>query len=117
MADRITQRDIDGALRGLNLWAGLEPHEAEGTAYRYGASGNGGAWIIGRYYVMGAYGGWQLVQVVNEHGGVRAVSSGYVSRRELLAVIRAYREGMAAGRDGDRYAVATLRASVEAARA
>jgi hypothetical protein len=116
MADRITQRDIDGALRGLNLWAGLEPHEADGTAYRYG-EGGAGAWIIGRYYVMGAYGGWQLVQVINEHGGVRAVSGGYVSRRELLAVIRAYREGMAAGREADRYAVATLRASVEAARA
>lgn len=112
MADRITQKDIDGALRGLNLWAGLEPHEADGTAYRYRADGTG-AWIIGRYYVMGAYGGWQLVQVINEHGGVRAVSSGYTSRRELLGIIRAYREGMAAGREGDRYAVATLR---EAAR-
>ena len=113
MADRITQRDIDGALRGLNLWAGLSPDEADGTAYRYG-EGGAGAWIIGRYYVMGAYGGWQLVQVVNEHGGVRAVSGGYVSRRELLQIIRAYREGMAAGREADRYAVATLR---EAARA
>jgi hypothetical protein len=116
MADRITQRDIDGALRGLNLWAGLSPEEATGDVYRYGEGGASVA-ILGRYYAMGAYGGWQLVQVVNEHGGVRAVSGGYVSRRELLAVIRAYREGMAAGRAGDRYAVATLRASVEAARA
>lgn len=113
MADRITQGDIDGALRGLNLWAGLEPHEAEGTAYRYGEGGTG-AWIIGRYYVMGAYGGYQLVQVINEHGGVRAVSSGYTTRRELLGIIRAYREGMAAGREGDRYAVATLREAVRA---
>jgi hypothetical protein len=108
MADRITQRDIDGALRGLNLWAGLEPHEADGAVYRHG-EGGAGASIIGRYYAMGAYGGWQLVQVINEHGGVRAVSSGYTTRRELLGIIRAYREGMAAGREGDRYAVATLR--------
>lgn len=113
MADRITQKDIDGALRGLNLWAGLEPHEADGTVYRYRADGTG-EWIIGRYYAMGAYGGWQLVQVINEHGGVRAVSGGYVSRRELLGIIRAYREGMAAGRAGDRYAVATLREAVRA---
>ena len=113
MADRINQRDIDGALRGLNLWAGLSPEEAEGTAYRYGANGNGGAWIIGRYYAMGAYGGWQLVQVINEHGGVRAVSGGYVSRRELLGIIRAYREGMGAARAGDRYSIATLREAAQ----
>jgi len=115
MSDRINQRDIDGALRGLNLTAGLEPHEADGTAYRLGDNGAGVA-IVGRYYAMGAYGGWQLAQIVNEHGGVRAVSGGYVSRRELLGIIRAYREGMSAARAGDRYSVATLRAEHEAAR-
>ena len=116
MSDRINQKDIDGALRGLNLTAGLSPHEATGDVHRYGEGLTGG-WIIGRYYAMGAYGGWQLVQVVNEHGGVRAVSGGYTTRRELHALIRAYSEGMAAGREGDRYAVATLRAEYEAARA
>lgn len=116
MSDRINQRDIDGALRGLNLTAGLSPHEATGDVHRYGEGLTGG-WILGRYWVMGAYGGWQLVQVINEHGGVRAVSVGYVSRRELLQIIRAYSEGMAAGREGDRYAVAMLRAEYEAGRA
>ena len=92
---RITRGEIDAALVALNLTAGLSPDMASGDVYRYG---EGGGWILGRYYVMGAYGGWQLVQVMNYAGGVRGISQGYATAREILAVIHTYRCGMAAGR-------------------
>ena len=91
---RITRGDIDAALLGLNLTAGLSHDDASGDVFRH----DGRGWILGRYYVMGAYGGWQLVQVMNDAGGVRGISQGYATAREILAVIHTYRGGMAAGR-------------------
>ena len=76
----------------LNTTAGLS-HEVAASAPH-----DGQAWILGSYYVMGAYGGWQLVQVMNNAGGVRGISQGYATAREILAVIHTYRGGMAAGR-------------------
>lgn len=89
---RTTRRDIDEALMALNITAGLS-HEIATSAPH-----NGQAWIIGSYYVIGAYGGWQLVQVMGDTGGVRSISQGYATAREILEVIMAYRGGMAAGR-------------------
>lgn len=89
---RATRRDIDEALMALNTTAGLS-HEVAASAPH-----DGQAWIIGSYYVIGAYGGWQLVQVMGDTGGVRSISEGYRTAREILEVLHTYRGGMAAGR-------------------
>lgn len=109
---RYTQRDIEGAVRGLNIMAGFTAAEADAPLWIY-EDGAGGRAMVGRYWVQGAYGGWKLVQIVNEGGGERSITSGYVSKRELYSLIHAYREGIAAGQGGDRYTLTALRAGVE----
>lgn len=98
---RYTRRDIDDAIRGLNRVAGFTNEELD-TPMSSGAR-------VGLYYLMGAYGGWQLVQIVNAHGGIRSITQGYCSKRELFAQIRAYRAGMSAGQVGDYYSIASIR--------
>ena len=116
MAYRYTQRDLDGAVRGLNLLAGFTAEEADAPLYTMDERLNSTA-MVGRYTLQGAYGGWQLQQVINEGGGVRAITYGYLSKREVYHLIHAYREGMAAGRGDDRYTLEALRDSIPAYRA
>lgn len=111
---RYTQRDIDGAVRGLNIMAGFSPAEADAPLWMHATEGSRA--MVGRYWVQGAYGGWKLVQIINEGGGERSITSGYVSKRELYSLIHAYREGMAAGQGVDRYTLAELRAAIPAYR-
>lgn len=112
---RYTMADLNGAVRGLNLMAGFTADEAEAPLYTRDGANNRA--MVGRYTLQGAYGGWQLQQIVNEGGGVRAITSGYLSKREVYNLIHAYREGMAAGRVDDRYSLEALRASIPAYRA
>jgi hypothetical protein len=115
MAYRYTQRDLDGAVRGLNLMAGFTADEADAPLYtREGAEYRA---MVGRYTLQGAYGGFQVQQIINEGGGVRAITQGYLSKREVYHLIHAYREGMAAGGVGDRYTLEALRAEIPAYRA
>lgn len=116
MAHRYTKRDLDGAVRGLNLIAGFTAEEADAPLWIHTRGENSRA-MVGRYYLYGAYGGWQLQQIVNEGGGERAITQGYLSKREVYHLIHAYREGMAAGRVDDRYSLAALRAAIPAYRA
>lgn len=113
---KITQRDLDGALRGLNIIAGFTPEEADAPLYSRDENGTHRA-MVGRYTLAGAYGGIQLQQVVNEGGGVRAITQGYGTKREVYYQIHAYREGMAAGQAGDRYSLEALRARIPEYRA
>lgn len=115
MAHRYTQRDLDGAVRGLNILAGFTAEEADAPLYtREGAEYRA---MVGRYTLQGAYGGYQLQQIINEGGGVRAITSGYRPKREVYELIHAYREGMAAGKGDDRYSLEALRAAIPAYRA
>jgi hypothetical protein len=116
MATRYTTKDIAGALRGLNITAGFTAAEADSPLWYTDTDGERRA-MVGRYYVQGAYGGWKLVQVVNEGGGERSITAGYSPRRELYALIHAYREGMHAASAEDRYTVAAIRARVPEYRA
>lgn len=116
MAHRYTKRDLDGAVRGLNLIAGFTAEEADAPLWIHTRGENSRA-MVGRYYLYGAYGGWQLQQIVNEGGGERAITQGYLSKREVYHLIHAYREGMAAGGVDDRYSLAALRAAIPAYRA
>jgi hypothetical protein len=114
MAHRYTQRDLDGAVRGLNLMAGFTAEEADAPLYTMDERLNSTA-MVGRYTLTGAYGGWQLQQIINEGGGVRAITQGYGTKREVYHLIHAYREGMAASGD-DRYSLAALREAIPAER-
>jgi hypothetical protein len=68
MANRITQRDLENQVISLNNRLSLEG--------KYGT--------IGAYTLSYAYGGVQLHQWCNEHGGVRTISTGgYGTKREL----------------------------------
>lgn len=116
MAHRYTKRDLDNAVRGLNLMAGFTAEEADAPLWIH-TRGEDSRAMVGRYYVSGAYGGWKLVQIVNEGGGERGITDGYGTKREVCQLIHAYREGMAAGRGDDRYTLEALRASIPAYRA
>ena len=113
---RYTKRDLDGAVRGLNILAGFTAEEADAPLWIH-TRGEDSRAMVGRYYVSGAYGGWKLVQIVNEGGGERSITSGYLPKREVYHLIHAYREGMAAGRGDDRYTLEALRAAIPAHRA
>ena len=116
MAYRYTMADLNGAVRGLNRIAGFSEEEANAPLYTRGEDGQTRA-MVGRYTLQGAYGGWQLQQVVNEGGGVRAITQGYGTKREVYHLIHAYREGLAAGQSDDRYTLKALRAAIPAYRA
>jgi len=111
---RYTQRDLDGAVRGLNLMAGFTAEEADAPLWKMDERLNSTA-MVGRYYVSGAYGGWKLVQIVSEAGAERSITDGYRTKREVYHLIHAYREGMAASGD-DRYSLAALREAIPAER-
>lgn len=113
---KYTMADLNGAVRGLNILAGFTPEEADAPLYSRGEDGEHRA-MVGRYTLQGAYGGLQLQQIVNEGGGVRAITQGYGTKREVYHLIHAYREGLAAGQAGDRYSLEALRARIPEYRA
>ena len=113
---RYTMADLHGAVRGLNRIAGFSEEEADAPLYTMDESLKSTA-MVGRYTLQGAYGGWQLQQVLNEGGGVRAITQGYGTKREVYHLIHAYREGITAGGGDDRYTEAAIRARVPEYRA
>lgn len=83
MSNRITSKDLDVALSDLRIATGrtAQPYERDD-------SGNFRA-NVGALVLSGAYGGWELHEIVNEAGGVRVMSSGgYVPARSLYEQIR-----------------------------
>ena len=115
MAYRYTDKDLESAVRGLNIIAGFTPEEADAPIWTQTEEGQNRA-MVGRYHIWGGYGGVQLAQIVNEGGGIRTLT-GIGTKREVYHLIHAYREGMGTGRGDDRYTIATLRASIPAYRA
>jgi len=72
---RVTQKDLDDVMKRVN--------------------GDRKYPELGYFYLMGAYGGWKFVQIVNESGGVRDVLPrlGYVGKRAMLDALTSYLEG------------------------
>ena len=90
---RITRKDLDGAVNLLNRITG---NEAE--PYR----GEHGKWVsnIGNFHISGAYGGFSLHQMANEAGGIRDVfQCGYIPMRDLYNLIHAFRKGIEFARE------------------
>ena len=49
---------------------------------------------IGHYHLDSAYGGWKLVQTDNESGGIRTITHGYISKKELYYQLLAFISGL-----------------------
>jgi hypothetical protein len=86
--NRITRKDIDGAINYLNRITGndAEPYRKEGDK-----------WVAnkGNFHLSGAYGGHSLHQMSNDDGGIRDIfNCGHVPMRELYDLIHAYIKGI-----------------------
>ena len=85
---RITRKDLDGAVNLLNRITNnpSDPY-----------SGEHGKWVanIGNFHISGAYGGVALHQTMNEAGGIRDIfQQGHMPICELYNLIHAYRKGI-----------------------
>lgn len=92
MTDRITRKHLEGLCNTLNRvtnspmtpWTRDENNKFHAN--------------IGNYHIDGAYGGWQLQRIMNEHGGVNTpIGGGYVPARELYNRMHAYLDGLFEG--------------------
>ena len=93
MADRITRKQLEGMVRGLNRASG-RPEQP----YARDEAGSVRA-QVGCLHLSGAYGGWALHEIVNESGGVRDVSGmGYQPARVLWTFLRGYTAASLDGR-------------------
>lgn len=52
---------------------------------------------LGNYHLDSAYGGHKLVRIVSDGGGVKEVTYGFVSKRELYGKMQAFLSGIDAG--------------------
>ena len=69
---------------------------------------------VGCYYLMGAYGGQKLVQIISEGGGVRDVLPhiGYASKRAVADGIKSYLDGRSEASSEQHYRINEIRAAV-----
>lgn len=91
MSNRITVNHLRKAVERLNIAAGMPT-----KAWKKDESGNSVS-IPGCYVLSGAYGGWQLQKIDNEHGGVVNITDGHRPAREVYHAIYCYLRGL---RDG-----------------
>ena len=87
--DRITEKDLAQQVATINRITGMAA-----TPYSKRANGEGYTGNIGNYHLDGAYGGWKLVQMMNEHGGIHEITHGFVSKRELYNRLGAFIAGL-----------------------
>lgn len=94
MNERITVKDLRAVCDRINRTFGqaLLP-------WTFGQGPAGGKANIGTFYIDGAYGGWELMRIMNEGGGVTEPlgSTGHVPARELYGLMHAYLRGVEAG--------------------
>jgi len=88
---RITDRDIEQGLQRLNELAArpLQAYAKDAAGLSYSQVGN--------FHHSAAYGGYQLVEMWNEHGGIHN-HGGFGTKRELLTRINAMIDGLGAAR-------------------
>lgn len=87
--ERITEKVLQYLVDRINEATGniAKPYTKVGDRFKAN---------IGNYHLSGAYSGWQLQQMVNENGGIRSITSGYVPKRELYYQLSAYLSGLSA---------------------
>lgn len=76
---RITQKDLENLLTLINTKAGYGPNPPYNT--------------VGAYTLSSAYGGWKI-EVFCQGGGVRTITNGYVTKRELYGQMQAFLRGL-----------------------
>ena len=54
---------------------------------------------IGTYYIDGAYGGHKLVQIATEGGGVKEITYGFDTKKDLHDKITNYLKGIQLGKE------------------
>lgn len=101
MPRRVKQEEIDQLLRLMN-------HQGDPDLRRVYPE-------FGTYYVMGAYGGQKLVQIITEGGGVRDVLPhlGYTTKHELVNGMKAYLAGRHEPHTEEHYQVEHRRAAIK----
>lgn len=87
MIQRITQAQLESMVKTINRLT-QNPEETY-TRENGRCQAN-----VGNYHLSGAYGGWRLDQVCGTGGGIRSISDGYVSKRELYNFMRAFIYGI-----------------------
>jgi hypothetical protein len=86
MRMRVTTKDLEAVISRINAMTGNKPEAYTQTDNGYKAN-------VGTYVLDGAYGGWKLQQIVNEHGAVTNITTGYVPKRELYHQMQALIKG------------------------
>jgi len=88
MTNRINQSDLEATVNRIN--------RATGNKLEAVTRGDDGkrTYNIGTYVISYAYGGCKLEQIVSDGGGIRSITSGYVSKRELYYQMQAFLAGI-----------------------
>ena len=86
--ERITDNHLDYQIGILNAHFGIDT----GTSVEWNT--------VGRFYVQGAYGGFQLERIVNEGGGCADISK-RGTRREIYEQLMVLNEGLRLFKDTD----------------
>ena len=87
---RITKKQLENKVNYLNDLTGNAR-----KPYIFGKGSN-----VGTYYIQGAYGGYQLQQIVNKNGGARTLlNTGYTTKKELYNNINSFLLGIELGKN------------------
>ena len=89
MANTITVKNLQWVVDRINTTTGspVEQYSKDDGAN------------IGNYHLSGAYGGYALYRMVNASGGITDISdSGYMTKRALYDLMRAYLAGYEAAK-------------------
>lgn len=93
MSYRYKMRDLENLVARINAVAGTPE-----KPYREIQAPNAGTASfkanVGNYHLDGAYGGHRLVQMCNDGGGIRTITSGYVSKSKLYDEMQAFCKGL-----------------------
>ena len=85
---RVSIQDLRNLVSSLNRMNGRDDSVIAPTTRQ---------WKIGTYMLDGAYGGWELQQIVSSTGGVKAINpGGHVSKKELYQFVQLFKNALIA---------------------
>ena len=86
---RVTMNNLEYLVKEINL---LTNNDVEASYFNQHKKLH---WNIGNYQLSGAYGGWKLEQIVNEHGGTKDIfNAGFLTKKELYYQLEAFKLGV-----------------------
>src|SRR6185369_12657515 len=86
---RITLKNLEALAATINRETGSPATYCNNDGGKFKAN-------VGHYHMDGAYGGYKLVRVVNEGGGIICITSGYLPKREVYDLMHAFLAGIRA---------------------